>query len=85
MSNTSFSKVGSMHRWANDLSMLIALACVLAVGLATWSLFYRKKTIDHVVQQCSGASAASGRPTRVINGHCEIELAPARWYTIKEF
>lgn len=85
MSNTSFNKVDSMHRYTNDVSMMIVLAIVLAAGLATWSLFYRKKNIDHTTQQCSRASAVSGKPTRVVDGHCEIELAPARWYTIKEF
>jgi len=84
MSNTSFNKVDSMHRYTNDVSMMIVLSIVLAAGFLCWNLFYRKKNNpDSVAQRCSAIATSAGKPTRVVDNQCQMEVATNQWYTIK--
>lgn len=80
MSDTS----SFMHRWINDISMTIVLACALAMGLTAWGLFYRKKTNpDTVAQMCSAISTSTGKPTRVFQNQCQLEITTNQWHMVK--
>lgn len=73
-----------MHRWINDVSMTILLVGALAAGLVSWGLFYRKKTNpDTVAQMCSAIATTAGKPTRVVDNQCQMEVATNQWYTVK--
>lgn len=73
-----------MHRYTNDVTMMIVMAGVLAAGVLSWTLFYRKKTHpDTVTQMCSAVSASASKPTRVVENQCQMEISPNQWYTIK--
>lgn len=80
MSNRS--KVDFMHRYVNDVTMVIVAATVLMTGFVAWSLIYKKKPDQDANNKLCLAMSGS-KATRMVDGQCQMEIFPDRWYTVK--
>jgi len=84
MSNRSLGRVDWMHRYTNDVTMLLLLAAVSVFGYSAWSLFYHKNPgPQDLTQICQSMIRSSGRPTRMVGNQCQMEIFPDRWYQVQ--
>ena len=84
MSNRSLGRVDWMHRYTNDVTMLLLLAAAAVVGYSAWRLWSQQNPDPkNLAQLCQSMISASGRPTRMVGNQCQMEIFPARWYNIQ--
>ena len=83
---TSLSKVSGSHRYINDLTMSIVVV-VLVAGFGIWEYFrickFREAHTQTVNKVCPVIASTGGKPTRIQDDQCQMEISKDVWITLK--